>query len=55
MNDSLRSQLQKSLGEGYSLERELGGGGMCRVFLARNEALGREVVVKCSPPSALSR
>ena len=55
VNDSLRSQLQHSLGEGYSLERELGAGGMSRVFLARNEALGREVVVKVlSPERAVS-
>src|SRR5262245_66186190 len=33
-NDIL-PQLQASLGTAYSLERELGGGGMSRVFLAR--------------------
>ena len=35
-----------SLGPGYTLERELGGGGMSRVFVARDRALGRDVVVK---------
>jgi len=45
----LREQLQSSLGTAYTLERELGGGGMSRVFLAREEALGREVVIKVLP------
>ena len=50
----LRNQLQQSLGEAYRLERELGGGGMSRVFLALETALGRQVVVGaewCSGPS----
>ena len=42
----LRDQLQTSLGEAYTVERELGGGGMARVFLAEERALGRKVVVK---------
>ncbi|MFN2564568.1 MAG: protein kinase [Gemmatimonadaceae bacterium] len=46
----LRSYLQRSLGAGYTLERELGGGGMSRVFVARDHALGRKVVVKVLPP-----
>ena len=41
----LRAQLQTTLGTGYTLERERGGG-MSRVFVARDEALGRDVVVK---------
>jgi serine/threonine-protein kinase len=45
-----RDQLQASLGGAYSLERELGGGGMSRVFVARDEALGRAVVVKVLAP-----
>ena len=43
---SLRDQLQASIGEAYILERELGGGGMSRVFLAQEHALGRTVVIK---------
>ena len=46
----LRTQLQSTLGDGYTLERELGGGGMSRVFVARENALGREVVVKVLSP-----
>jgi serine/threonine protein kinase/tetratricopeptide (TPR) repeat protein len=34
----------------YRVERELGGGGMSRVFLAEEPALGRRVVVKVLPP-----
>jgi serine/threonine protein kinase len=45
-----RSQLQNALGAAYTLERELGGGGMSRVFLAEETALGRKVVVKVLSP-----
>src|SRR5947208_11881036 len=46
----LRDQLQSALGSAYTLERELGGGGMSRVFVAEETALGRKVVVKVLPP-----
>ena len=46
----LRGQLQKSLGDAYRLERELGGGGMSRVFVAEELRLGRRVVVKVLSP-----
>ena len=46
----LRAQLQGTLGNSYTIERELGGGGMSRVFLAEEKALGRRVVVKVVPP-----
>ena len=46
----LRDQLQTTLGTSYTLERELGGGGMSRVFLATETALERRVVVKVLPP-----
>jgi serine/threonine-protein kinase len=46
----LRRELQSTLGDGYTLERELGGGGMSRVFVARENALGRDVVIKVLAP-----
>ena len=46
----LRERLQTTLGDAYTLERELGGGGMSRVFVADETALGRKVVVKVLPP-----
>ena len=46
----LRDQLQTSLGTSYVIERELGGGGMSRVFVAQETALGRTVVIKVLPP-----
>jgi serine/threonine-protein kinase len=42
----LRDRIQAALGGSYTLERELGGGGMSRVFLAEETALGRHVVIK---------
>ena len=42
--------LQNTLGSDYEFERELGGGGMSRVFLATERGLGRRVVVKVLPP-----
>ncbi|HVX40830.1 MAG TPA: serine/threonine-protein kinase [Gemmatimonadaceae bacterium] len=42
--------LQEALGSAYRLERELAGGGMSRVFVATDLALGRTVVVKVLPP-----
>ncbi len=50
MTDTLATRLREALGADYTLERELGGGGMSRVFVATERALGRRVVVKVLPP-----
>ena len=46
----LRSQLQASLGTAFAIERELGGGGMSRVFVANEVRLARKVVIKVLNP-----
>jgi serine/threonine-protein kinase len=46
----LLEDLRARLGATYDIERELGGGGMSRVFLAEEIALGRRVVLKVLPP-----
>ncbi|HET7023634.1 MAG TPA: protein kinase [Gemmatimonadales bacterium] len=46
----LQSQLQAHLGQTFVIERELGGGGMSRVFLANEVRLGRKVVIKVLSP-----
>ena len=47
---NIQEQLQRALGSAYVIERELGGGGMSRVFVAHEAALGRQVVVKVLRP-----
>ena len=46
----LQSRLTTALGGTYRIDRELGGGGMSRVFLAEEVALARQVVIKVLPP-----
>ena len=46
----VQDRLQRALGTTYTVERELGGGGMSRVFVADEAALGRKVVVKVLRP-----
>ncbi|MEO5904554.1 MAG: protein kinase, partial [Gemmatimonadaceae bacterium] len=47
---ALQTQLQEILGTSYRVGRELGGGGMSRVFVAIDTALDRQVVIKVLPP-----
>ena len=46
----LLQRLQTAVADQYTVQRELGGGGMSRVFLAEETALGRKVVIKVLPP-----
>src|SRR5260370_39230707 len=50
MAPALREQLQAHRGSAYTIERELGGGGMSRAFLAQDVRIERTVVVKVLPP-----
>ncbi len=54
MTAPLQDDLQRALGAAYHIERELGGGGMSRVFVADERALGRKVVVKILPPDLVA-
>jgi len=47
---TLRDQLQAALGDAYVVGRELGGGGMSRVFLVDDKRLGRTIVAKMLAP-----
>ena len=47
---TFEQQLQNSLSHAYDIERELGGGGMSRVFVATEKSLGRKVVIKLLSP-----
>ena len=48
--DPLSDELKSALGPAYTLGRELGGGGMSRVYVAHDDQLERDVVVKVLPP-----
>ena len=46
----LSRRLGDAVGNTYRIEKELGGGGMSRVFLATEVELGRQVVIEVLPP-----
>ncbi len=50
----LRAQLQATLGAAYAIDRELGGGGMSRVFAGTESALGRQIVIKVLPAETMN-
>ena len=47
---TFEERLKDSLSHAYEIERELGGGGMSRVFVATDRSLGRRVVIKLLSP-----
>ena len=50
LDAGLRDRIRAALGDAYRIERELGGGGMSRVFVAHATALGRTVALKVLSP-----
>src|SRR2546422_2607430 len=50
----LEARWQAPVGDAYRIEKELGGGGMSRLFLATEASLHRQVVIKLLPPELAS-
>lgn len=53
-SNALRVRLQHQLTGAYVIDRELGGGGSSAVFLAKDIALDRPVVLKVLPPALVA-
>ncbi len=52
-HDALQQRLQSCLSDHYTIERELSGGGMSRIFVATETTLNRSVVIKVIAPELL--
>lgn len=52
--DDFRHRIEQALAGSHDFERELGGGGMSRTYLAVERALNRRVVVKVLAPELLA-
>jgi eukaryotic-like serine/threonine-protein kinase len=48
-DSNLLERLKEAIGADYSIEQEIAGGGMSRVFIATEIRLGRKVVIKTLP------
>ena len=51
MTEDLLTRLQSSIGDSYTVEREIGRGGMATVFLATDRKHGRSVALKVMDPA----
>jgi serine/threonine-protein kinase len=51
---TFEQRLKDTLSHTYDIERELGGGGMSRVFVAIDRSLGRKVVIKLLSPELIA-
>jgi eukaryotic-like serine/threonine-protein kinase len=51
---TFEQRLKDTLADTYDIERELGGGGMSRVFVAIDRSLGRKVVIKLLSPELIA-
>ena len=49
-NPEFEKRLKDTLSTAYEIDRELGGGGMSRVFVATDRILGRKIVIKVLSP-----
>ena len=54
MPDSFQEQLQRALGDTYTIEREIGVGGMSTVFAAVEASLNRHVALKVLQPELVA-